>query len=128
MCVCVVCVCVWVCVCVCVCVFVCVVSPCACSPPSLSAHDQSALWSFPSLPFPSQVIGVHTFSIANKVTRLARMPQTMRLIRSIKLLSEEAEKTNRKNILLATYNLVKARGHSPPCATAAVCCFCFKYF
>lgn len=47
------------------------------------------------------------FSIANKVTRLARMPQTMRLIRSIKILSEEAEGTNHKNILLATYNLVK---------------------
>eukprot|EP00903_Cladosiphon_okamuranus_P007630 g7399.t1 len=53
------------------------------------------------------MLGVNTFSISNKVTRLARMPQTMRLIRSIKLLSEEAEKTNRKNILLATYNLVK---------------------
>ncbi|CAM9795540.1 unnamed protein product, partial [Ectocarpus sp. 12 AP-2014] len=53
------------------------------------------------------MLGVHTFSISNKVTRLARMPQTLRLIRSIKMLSEEAEKTNRKNILLAMYNLVK---------------------
>ncbi|CAM9812112.1 unnamed protein product, partial [Ectocarpus fasciculatus] len=53
------------------------------------------------------MLGVHTFSISNKVTRLARMPQTLRLIRSIKLLSEEAEKTNRKNVLLAMYNLVK---------------------
>ncbi|CAM9341876.1 unnamed protein product [Hapterophycus canaliculatus] len=53
------------------------------------------------------LLGVHTFSISNKVTRLARMPQTMRLIRAIKVLSEEAEKTQRKNILLAAYNLVK---------------------
>eukprot|EP00752_Nemacystus_decipiens_P002973 g2761.t1 len=53
------------------------------------------------------IMGVHAFSISNKGMRLARMPQTMRLIRSIKLLSEEAEKTHRKNILLATYNLVK---------------------
>ncbi|CAM9948823.1 unnamed protein product [Scytosiphon promiscuus] len=53
------------------------------------------------------LLGVHTFSISNKVTRLARMPQTMRLIRAIKVLSEEAEKTHRKNILLAAYNLVK---------------------
>ncbi|CAM9544189.1 unnamed protein product [Pylaiella littoralis] len=55
----------------------------------------------------TMVLGVHTFSISNKVARLARIPQTMRLIRSIKMLSEEAEKTYRKNILLATYNLVK---------------------
>lgn len=48
-------------------------------------------------------------SISNKVTRLARMPQTMRLIRSIKSLSEEAEQTNHKNVLLAAYNLVKVR-------------------
>lgn len=59
------------------------------------------------------MLGVHTFSISNKVMRLARMPQTMRLIRSIKLLSEEAEKTHRKNILLATYNLVKVRRMHP---------------
>ena len=35
------------------------------------------------------------------------MPQTLRLIRSIKLLSEEAEEANHKNILLAVYNLAK---------------------
>ena len=46
-------------------------------------------------------------SISNKVTRLARMPQTLRVIRSIKALSEEVEGNAHKNILMATYNLVK---------------------
>lgn len=47
------------------------------------------------------------YTISNKVTRLARLPQTMRLIRSIKALSEEAEGSRHKNILLAAYNVVK---------------------
>lgn len=49
-------------------------------------------------------------SISNKVTRLARMPQTLRVIRSIKALSEEVERTNHKNILMAAYNLLKVCG------------------
>lgn len=47
------------------------------------------------------------YTISNKVTRLVRLPQTMRLIRSIKSLSEEAEEARHKNILLAAYNVVK---------------------
>lgn len=47
------------------------------------------------------------YTISNKVTRLARLPQTIRLIRSIKMLSEEAEEARHKNILLAAYNVVK---------------------
>lgn len=60
-------------------------------------------------------------SISNKVTRLARMPQTLRVIRSIKALSEEVEGTNHKNILMAAYNLVKVCGTLYPLTTVEYC-------
>lgn len=54
-----------------------------------------------------QILGIKMYTISNKVTRLARLPQTIRLVRSIKSLSEEAEEAYHKNVILAAYHVVK---------------------
>lgn len=61
-----------------------------------------------------QILGVKMYTISNKVTRLARLPQTLRLIRSIKSLSDEVEQAHHKNVLLAAYHVAKVGSNGGP--------------
>ncbi|CAM9679507.1 unnamed protein product [Chrysoparadoxa australica] len=53
------------------------------------------------------IIGSSVYSVANKVTRLARLPKTVEVLQLVKVLGESSGKHHQKNILFGAYGILR---------------------